>query len=161
MSASPDGNILVTDRWFRAPRKLVWRTFEDPILLAQWWGPEHFISRIELLEFLPGGSWIVVMVAPDGAEYRSRYIFTDILAPERIVYRNLPSTDSVWRGDPPRLYVNTLTFQEIDGRTHLNLRAEFATADDLQASIRGGFGRGTHQSLDRLERLLRADVSHG
>lgn len=158
MTPSADDNVLVIDRWLKAPRSLVWRTFEDPTLLTQWWGPENFTSRIELLEFYPGGNWIVVMTAPDGSIFRSHYTFIEITAPERIVYRNLPSSDAVWRGNPPKLYVNTLTFKEIDGRTHLNLRAEFASADDLHVSILGGFGRGTNQSLDRLERLLNPET---
>ena len=39
----------------KAPRSLVWRTFEDPYLLAQWWGPENFTSVITKLEFRAGG----------------------------------------------------------------------------------------------------------
>ena len=36
---------LVITRRFKAPRSLVWRTFEDPYLLAQWWGEGYDLAR--------------------------------------------------------------------------------------------------------------------
>lgn len=34
------------------------------------------------------------------------------------------------------------------------MRADFESAADLAVSIKGGFGRGTNQALDKLERQL-------
>ena len=145
---------LVITRRLKAPRGLVWRTFEDPYLLAQWWGPENFASAITKLEFRAGGEWHVTMRAPDGTERPVRYHFVEILAPQRIIYRPLRSTEAVWRGDPPPTYLATLTFEAHGDETIFTMRAEFESAADLAVAHKGGFVVGTNQAYDKLERHL-------
>src|SRR5690606_15454812 len=120
----------------------------------QWWGPETFTSTITRLEFRAGGEWHVTMRAPDGAERPVRYQFVEIIAPERIVYRPLRTTGAAWRGDPPPTYLATLTFEALGNETVFTMRAEFESAANLAVSITGGWGLGTNQALDRLERHL-------
>lgn len=146
---------LVIIRRLKAPRRLVWRTFEDPDLLAQWWGPESFTSSIGRLDFRAGGEWHVTMRAPDGAERLVRYQFVEIVAPERIVYRPLRAPGAVVRNAPP-IYVATLTFEALGEETVFTMRAEFDSAADLAIATTGGFHAGTSQALDKLERHLAA-----
>jgi uncharacterized protein YndB with AHSA1/START domain len=145
---------FVITRRLKAPRSLVWRTFEDPYLLAQWWGPENFASVITRLEFRAGGEWHVTLRAPDGAERPVRYQFVEILAPERIVYRPLRSPEAVWRGNPPPGYLATLTFEALGNETVFTMRAEFESAQDLAFAMEGGFYVGINQAYDKLERHL-------
>lgn len=144
---------LVITRRLKAPRSLVWRTFEDPYLLAQWWGPEHFTSEITRLDFRAGGEWHVTMRAPDGAERPVRYQFVEIAAPERIVYRPYRPPETVRPGAPPT-YLATLTFEALGEETIFTMRATFDSAADLAFARKGGFAAGTSQAYDRLERLL-------
>ncbi|KKB11623.1 hypothetical protein VE25_11570 [Devosia geojensis] len=145
---------LVITRRLKAPRSLVWRTFEDPYLLAQWWGPENFTSTISKLDFHAGGEWHVTMRAPNGTEVPVRYQFVEILAPERIVYHPLPSAAAVWRDNPPPTYLATLTFEALGNETVFTMRAEFESAAGLDFAIKGGFALGTNQAFDKLERHL-------
>lgn len=142
---------LVITRRLKAPRELVWRTFEDPHLLAQWWGPENFTSTIGKLEFRAGGEWHVTMHRPDGGEHPVRYQFVEIIAPERIVYRPFRRPDVV---NPPPGYLATLTFEALGDETVFTMRAEFESAADLAVATTGGFSEGTNQAFDKLERLL-------
>lgn len=142
---------LVITRRLRAPRALVWRTFEDPYLLAQWWGPENFTSTISKLDFRAGGEWHVIMHRPDGGEHPVRYQFVEIVAPERIVYR--PFRPSGVVGGPPG-YLATLTFEALGDETVFTMRAEFESAAELAVASTGGFAEGTRQAYDKLERLL-------
>lgn len=142
---------LVITRRLRAPRALVWRTFEDPYLLAQWWGPENFTSTISKLEFRAGGEWHVIMHRPDGGEHPVRYQFVEIVAPERIVYRPFRPPGVV--GGPPG-YLATLTFEALGDETVFTMRAEFESAAELAVASTGGFAEGTRQAYDKLERLL-------
>lgn len=144
---------LVITRRLKAPRSLVWRTFEDPYLLAQWWGPEHFTSEITRLDFRAGGEWHVTMRAPDGAERPVRYQFVEIIAPERIVYRPYRPPGAVRPGAPPT-YLATLTFEALGDETLFTMRAVFESAEGLAFAREGGFAAGTNQAYDRLERLL-------
>ena len=142
---------LVITRRLKAPRSLVWRTFEDPYLLAQWWGPENFTSTVSKLEFRAGGEWHVTMRRPDGGEHPVRYQFVEILAPERIVYRPFRPPGVV--GAPPG-YLATLTFEALGDETVFTMRAEFERATDLAVAMSGGFYEGTNQAFDKLERQL-------
>ncbi|OEO28000.1 hypothetical protein VW23_006745 [Devosia insulae DS-56] len=142
---------LVITRRLKAPRALVWRTFEDAYLLAQWWGPENFTSEITRLEFRAGGQWHVTMHRPDGGEHPVRYQFVEIVAPERIVYRPWRSSEAV---NPPPGYLATLTFEALGDETIFTMRAEFDSAAHLAVAIEGGFFAGTNQAFDKLERHL-------
>ena len=156
--ASPEDPLeqreLVITRRLRAPRSLVWRTFDDPYLLAQWWGPETYTSDITRLEFRAGGEWHVTMRAPDGAERPVRYQFVEILAPERIVYRPFRPPEAARRGNLPPTYLATLTFEALGNETIFTMRAEFESAADRAIAMSGGFFQGTNQAFDKLERQL-------
>lgn len=145
---------LVITRRLKAPRELVWRTFEDPYLLAQWWGPEHFTSAVTKLEFRAGGEWHVTMRRPDGTEHPVRYQFVEISAPERIVYRPFRPPEAVPRPNPPPTYLATLTFEALGNETVFTMRAKFESAANLAIAMTGGFYEGTKQALDKLERQL-------
>ena len=145
---------LVITRRLKAPRALVWHTFEDPYLLAQWWGPENFTSTITRLEFRAGGEWHVTMHRPDGGEHPVRYQFVEIVAPERIVYRPWRPPEATQRGNAPPTYLATLTFEALGEETLFTMRAAFESAADLAVAMSGGFFQGTNQAYDKLERLL-------
>jgi hypothetical protein len=68
------------------------------------------------------------------------------------MYRPLPSTQAVWRGNPPPTYLATLTFEALGNETVFTMRAEFESAADYALSI--NFGLGINQALDKLERQL-------
>jgi uncharacterized protein YndB with AHSA1/START domain len=142
---------LVITRRLKAPHELVWRTFEDPYLLAQWWGPENFTSAITKLEFRAGGEWHVTMRRPDGTEHPVRYQFVEIVAPERIVYRPFRPPGTV---NAPPGYLATLTLEALGNETVFTMRAEFESAADLAVAMSGGFYEGTNQAFDKLERQL-------
>lgn len=156
-TARPQGENteLVITRTFDAPRMLLWRCYVDPSLLVQWWGPEGFTcTRLEM-DFRAGGHWHVTITSPAGVDFPVHFTFIEIVEPERIVYRNVRSTQPVWKGNPPALYTNTLTFEETaDDQTLLTLRVVFASPMEKDDSIRRGFKAGTEQSLDKLNRLL-------
>lgn len=153
-----EGRTLRFTRWFRAPRVLVWKAFEDPYLLAQWWGPEGFTCPVARLDFRVGGEWHTVMRSPDGVEISSTFIFTEILRPERISYRSVPRDSAFWNGNPPPPYSNTLVFSERDGGTELTMTTEFAAEQLAQDAVVRGFAEGVAQAHNKLERLLLAQV---
>ncbi len=161
MTSDLHQTALVISRRLRAPRTLVWRTFEDPYLLAQWWGPESFSTTITKLDFRAGGEWHVTMRAPNGTERSVRYRFEDIVAPERIVYRPVRPADAVPRPNPPPTYVATITFEPLGEDTIFTMHAEFESAADLVTARSGGFATGTAQAIDKLERLVVSPAVRG
>ena len=154
-AASAEDKTLFITRTLNAPRALVWKTFADPYHLAQWWGPEGYTNRVEKLDFRTGGSWLHVMIGPDGRELPTDNIVLEVTEPERIVYRNAPADPRLFGDNPPPAFTKTVTFEDLGGgRTQLTLVCIFDTEAHREAVIRRGFSIGTNQSFDKLEAYL-------
>ena len=150
-----DSRTLTITRTLNAPRALVWKMFSDPYHLAQWWGPEGYTNRVEKLDFRTGGSWLHVMIGPDGRELPTDNIVLEVTEPERIVYRNAPADPRLFGDNPPPAFTKTVTFEDLGGgRTQLTLVCIFDTEAHREAVIRRGFSIGTNQSFDKLEAYL-------
>jgi uncharacterized protein YndB with AHSA1/START domain len=162
-SASADGEFVVT-RTFDAPRDLVFKAWTEPERLAHWWGPKGFTMRISTLDFRPGGLFHYCMRSPDGQDMWGKFVYREIVAPERIVFINsFADAEGNTVRNPfsptwPLEILNTLTLSEREGKTTLILRggpynateAERKTFDDAHGSLRQGFA-GT---LDQLAEYL-------
>lgn len=151
-----DSMTLVINRTLNAPRALVWKMFSDPYHLAQWWGPKGFTNRVEKLDFRAGGSWLNIMIGPDGKEYPTDDVILELREPDLIVFRNAPADPKIFGDNPPPSFTKTLTFGEADGKTTLTLLCTFDTPEHRDAVVRRGFELGTNESLDKLEDHLKA-----
>jgi uncharacterized protein YndB with AHSA1/START domain len=149
-----DSKTLVITRVLKAPRELVWKMFSDPYHLAQWWGPKGFTNRVEKLDFRTGGSWLHVMIAPDGTELPTANDIVEVTPPRRIVFRNAPADPKIFGDNPPPGFTKALTFDAVEGGTRLTLVCTFDKPEHKDAVIRRGFSLGTMQSFDKLEAHL-------
>ena len=82
---SPD---FVISRVFDAPRELVWKCFTDSEHMKQWWGPKGFTVIASKMDLRPGGTYHYGMKAPDGSAMWGKFVFREVVAPERIVFIN-------------------------------------------------------------------------
>ncbi len=146
----PDPRELVTTRVFDAPRELVWTAWTNPKHLAQWWGPNGFTTTTSAYDFRQGGVWRFVMHGPDGRDYQNRITFDEIVKPERIAYRHDDGDDV----EPVHFYT-TVTFEELDRKTRLTMRALFPSAAERDRVIKDyGADKGAMQTLARLADYL-------
>ncbi|MBH5318781.1 SRPBCC domain-containing protein [Paenibacillus sp. GSMTC-2017] len=152
---------LVITRTFNAPRELVFQVWTQSEHLAQWWGPKGMKLEVKKLDFRPGGTFHYSMSTPDGFEMWGKFIYQEIVKPEKIVFINsfadaegntiLPQFSSEF----PIEVMNIITFTEQDGQTTLTLRGgpHNATAEQhafykgMFDSMKQGFG-GTFDQLD-------------
>jgi uncharacterized protein YndB with AHSA1/START domain len=162
--AQPNEFEFSITRTFDAPRELVWKAFSEAERLAQWWGPKGGKIRVAKLEFRPGGIFHYAMGLPNGGEMWGRFIYREVVAPERLVYVNSFSdanggvTRAPMNANFPLEVLNNLTFAESAGKTLLTIRGQplDASAEELQTfkgffpSMQKGFG-GT---LDQLAEYL-------
>lgn len=160
---SVDSQEFTFSRTFDAPRERVWRAWTDAESLARWWGPKNATIRVLKLEFRPGGMFHYTMAFQPGHEMYGRFIYREIVAPERIVFvisfsdaaggitrAPFPQLKDLW----PLEVLNTVTFTEQGGKTTIALRGSpiDATEDERAMfaanadSMRQGFG-GTFDQL--------------
>src|ERR1044071_8264985 len=88
-----DGTVEIV-RVFDAPRALVWQAWTGSKMLAQWFGPRGFSSRVPELDVRVGGSLRIVMHGPDGNDYPMKGMFREVVAPERLVFSNIVIDDA-------------------------------------------------------------------
>lgn len=145
---------LYLTRTFAAPRELVWRAWTDPEHIMQWWGPSGFTNTECSAELRVGGSFRLVMQAPNGDSYPCTGIYREIRAPERIVYESTADEGHpCGAGLPPRAVV-TLTLTEQAQHTHLTLHTRFASAERKAAADQAGYSRSWGEALVRLATTL-------
>jgi len=170
MAARSDSSAESTEtefsitRVFDAPRALVWKAFTEPERLEQWWGPRGFKTRVHKLELSPGGVFLFSQRMPDGREMFGKWIYREIVAPERLV---VVTSFCDEKGNPvrhplspswPLEMLSSSTFTEHQGRTTLTIRAipinatasEHKVFEDGKKSMDEGF-TGT---LDHLAEYL-------
>jgi len=137
---------IVLSRLLDAPRELVFAAWTDPKQIVQWWGPRGFTTTSHEMSVTPGGVWRFVMHGPDGRDYKNRIIFTEVVAPERLVYRHAGEDEH----EDVRFYV-TVVFQAQGGKTLLTMRSVFATAQERDDVVtKFGAMEGGKQTLERL-----------
>ena len=142
-SEPPDG-LVESQRLFDAPRHVVFRAFSDPIVLAQWWGPNGFSNTFQEFDFRPGGAWRFLMHGPDGSEFKMEKRFLEVKPPTLIIVEHL---------SPIHRFLMTATFTEEGNGTRVSWRMDFESAEDLEA-IRPFVLEANEQNFDRLEACL-------
>ena len=79
---------FVIDRIFAAPREVVFRAFTESARMKQWWGPKGFSVLKSDIDLKPGGIHHYLLKGPDGALIWGKFLYREIVAPERIVWLN-------------------------------------------------------------------------
>jgi len=137
---------IVTSRLLDAPRELVFEAWTDPKQVVQWWGPHGFTTTTDEMSVTPGGIWRFVMHGPDGRDYKNKIIYTEVVRPERLVYRHAGEDEH----EDVRFHV-TVTFEAQGRKTLLTMRSVFATAQERDDVVeKYGALEGARQTLERL-----------
>ena len=87
-AAEPESRQFVISRTFDVPRDLLWKCFTDPARMQQWWGPKGVTIIASKMDLRPGGTYLYGMKTPDGKEMWGRFVYREIVAPERLVFVN-------------------------------------------------------------------------
>lgn len=155
---------LVIVRTFDAPRELVFEAFSEAEHLAHWWGPKGFAIGVRALEFRPGGVFHYSMRSPQGQEMWGKFVYREIMVPEKIVYISSFSDAEggltrhpMWPEWPLEV-LNILTLESQGHQTLLTLRGSPVNASEaeikffhkVQSGVKTGFGA----TFDQLEAYL-------
>ena len=151
MTVCVDGEDLVYERSFDAPRELVWRAFTDATLIPRWWGKHGTTTRVEALDPRPGGAWRFVNGASDRDEIAFYGTFLDVQAPERFRWTFLFDIEGMGEQGGEETHV----FEPTDaGRTKVVARSHIGSPEAIEAALATGMVEGAIETWDRLETLL-------
>ena len=146
--ADPGTHEIVITRSFDAPRDQVFKAFTDPEAVARWWGLRDSETRVDELEARPGGRWRFVSRDSNGGEDAFHGVYHDAVAPERIVYT------FEYEGMPGHVLLESITFEERDGRTLMTDSSVFQSVADRDGMLASGMESGAAQSMDQLDEYL-------
>jgi uncharacterized protein YndB with AHSA1/START domain len=165
-NAARKATEFVFSRTFDASREDVWNAFTQPQHLKHWWGTPGSSVEIARHELKPGGLFHYCMKSPDGRTMWARFIFREIVVPERLVWLNGFSdehaglTRNPWVPSLPLETLNTLTLAEQDGKTLITITVVPFNASEEQTRIfaggingmKMGFGASFKVLADYLQR---------
>jgi len=136
---------IVMDRVVDAPRELVWEAWTQIEHIERWWGRDGLTTTTLEFEMRPGGVWRSVMHAPDGVDYKIRIVFREVTPPDRLTYVH----DDEGAGQVPE-FPTTVTFEDVDGKTRVTMRSEFASKAERDRVWEEGAKEGGPQMLARM-----------
>ncbi len=141
---TPSDREVVMSRVFDAPRDLVFEAHTSCEHMSHWWGPRRYVISECDIDFRPGGAYRIVQRGAEGDEYAFRGEFREIDRPSRIVWT------FEWEGMPGHISVQTVTFDEQDGKTTLTATAVYDSVEDRDGTLASGMTEGAAETWDRL-----------
>lgn len=144
----PSDREMVMERILNAPRELVFKAHTDPDLIARWWGPRRYTTTVDKMDVRVGGVWRFVQRGADGSEFAFNGVYREVVPPERLSYT------FEFEGMPGHIIVETLTFEDLGGKTKLTVTGSFASPEDRDGMLTSGMEEGANESYERLEELL-------
>jgi uncharacterized protein YndB with AHSA1/START domain len=158
----PEQEFIIS-RVYDAPRNIVFGCFTDVRHMSHWWGPKGITIVNATLDLRPGGVFHYGMKSADGGIMWGRFVYREIVVPERIVFINsfsdemggltrAPFFDGKW----PLEMLSTFLFEDIGaGKTRFTVKwgphnasaEEYAVFSANFASMNGGW-TGTLEKLE-------------
>ena len=146
----PEANQILITREFDASPELVWKATTTPELVKRWWGGKRGeVTDVEI-DLRVGGTWRYVMTANAGMEVAFHGEYRELVTNARIVtteaFEGIPDPDE-------NAALNTITLEELDGRTKMVVLVEHKTAEHRDMHINSGMEGGMQESYDALEQV--------
>jgi len=155
---------FVITRVFDAPRDLVWKAFTQCEHLKHWWGPKGFKVTSCKIDLRPGGVFHYGMQSPDGKMMWGKFIYREIVAPERIVHivafsdEHQGVTRHPMAPSWPLETLAAMTFTESGGKTTITVRwsPHNATPEERATfeAAHDGMRQGWTETMDQLDAYL-------
>lgn len=134
--ATTNKKELNVTRVLDAPRENAWKTWTDPEIVKQWWGPKDFTAPHISIDLRVGGRFVYCMrgAGPDGAvkDYWNTGEHRKIVPKKKIVStmsfadeqgRPVPASHYDLPGKWPKEILLTVTFEDVkNGKTRLTVQ---------------------------------------
>lgn len=146
--AEPGKQEIIMTCVFDAPRELVFKTCTDPKLIPRWWGPSIYETTVDKMDVRLGGIWRFVQRGPDGKGFAFRGVYHSVTPPEGLVYT------FEFEGMPGHVLLETVAYEEQDGKTKMTVRDVFQTVEDRDGMLKSGMEEGAAETMNRFAELL-------
>jgi uncharacterized protein YndB with AHSA1/START domain len=145
-TAYVEGDELVFEKVFDAPRDLVWKVMNDPDRVTNWWGPHGYTTTVEEMDVRVGGKWRWINHTTGGEDVPFKGEYLEVDPPRRIVQTEIFDVP----GFDDKVAINTVTLEDMGTKTKFVARSRFPSVEDLEGALATGMIGGALQSYDRL-----------
>jgi uncharacterized protein YndB with AHSA1/START domain/predicted enzyme related to lactoylglutathione lyase len=146
---------LVIRRTYNAPRECVFDAWVKPEIFRRWMGPNDVAVSEMTFEERVGGTYRIVMLAPDGERFVVFGTIREYDRPARLSYTWQWEDDDGLPEAAETLL--TLDFHDRDGKTELVLTHENFASEET----RGRHSSGWTSALEQLEPVVSASSARG
>jgi len=145
-----NNRTLTIERTFNAPVQVVWDAWTQAEQIALWWGPKGMQTKVIQHDFKVGGHWKYVMKMPDGNEFITEGVYSEIVELEKIISTAdfKPMTEGV--------EIQAL-FEAKEDKTNFTFNVVHPTAEYCKQQEKMGFYNGWGSTFDRLNDNLQLD----
>lgn len=144
-------NLEVRDtRLFNASPERLFAAYTNPEQIAQWWGPRKYKTVVEGMDVTVGGTWRYVHIDNEGTEHAFHGVYQKIDEPYLLVYT------FEYEPYPGHVLVETVRFEEQDGKCLVSTVSKYANIEDLEGMVSMGMEDGARESQERLAKLVEA-----
>lgn len=134
---------LTITRTLNAPVKVVWDAWTQADQIANWWGPKGMKTKVLEHNFKVGGTWKYAMTMPDGSDFISEGVYSEIIEHKKIV------TSADFK--PMTVGVELHVILEADGdKTNFTFHVIHESEAYCQQQEKMGFYNGWGSTFDRL-----------
>lgn len=158
------GKEFVISRTFDIPRDFMFKVWTDPEHMQRWWGPKGVTVVHSKMDLRPRGIYHYCLRTSDGHEMWGKFVFREIVKPERLVFVNSFSDEkggltrhpgsALW----PLEMLSTITFIEQGGKTTVTVRwSPLNATEEERKTFEEGFDsmqKGWTGTLDQLTDYL-------
>jgi len=150
-----ESKTIQIKREFDANLELVWEAWTSAEFLEQWIAPKPWRAQTKTMDFREGGFWHYAMISPQGEAHWSRYDYRTIEPRKNITELRAMSDESgAINPDFPRTLCTNI-FSETDGKTLVNVTAQYGSLEVLEYMVTHGFKEGITSSLENLDEILK------
>ncbi|GLK16557.1 SRPBCC domain-containing protein [Herbiconiux flava] len=146
-------------REFDAPVAAVYAAYADPLLVAQWLGPDGYDVDLESYDLVSGGHYRYLHTNPAGDVFAFRGSFHTV-RPEELIIQTFE-----WEGMPDSVALESIRFTAGDGGaggtggtggagTVIRGWSVFPSVEARDGMVQNGMERGVVEGYRRLDALL-------
>ncbi|HEY0669151.1 MAG TPA: SRPBCC domain-containing protein [Sphingobacteriaceae bacterium] len=149
-------NRIHVKRSFDAPIDLVWAAWTESDILDRWWAPKPYKAFTQSMNFVEGGRWHYLMLAP-GREKQWGLFDYDLIKPLKFFSGINAFCDEnaiIDQSKPQVKWENE--FNPNNQETILTITLQFASLEDLETIVNMGLKEGFTERLESLDQYIAA-----
>lgn len=150
---TPAADEIRITRLFDASRELVWKAWTTPAMLVHWFGCAAFSTIEAHADAREGGTWRVIMRAPDGTDYPAHGTYRSVRPIEHLAFTHQWEKQVVDVNPAQHATLVTVDLHDEGPRTRMEFRQTGLATEASRDSHVGGWC----DSMDALAARLRIE----